>query len=95
MLSLVILKNDTNDLFIYELTGFSVNSYISSKGFSSTLDPLPEHLQMRVMEEHGTANMMKQPACNRLTDAIYASTTPVNGWRSGQSEQGEGIRSLT
>lgn len=50
---------------------------------------------MRVMEEHGTANMMKQPACNRLTDVIYALTTPVNGWRSGQSEQGEGIRSLT
>lgn len=42
---------------------------------------------MRVMEEHGIANMMKQPACNRATDAIYAITSPVNGWRSGQSAE--------
>lgn len=76
---------DSNDLFI--LTGFSVNNYIGLKGFSSTLSPLPEHLQMRVMEEHGIANMMKQPACNRATDAIYAITSPVNGWRSGQSAE--------
>lgn len=64
-----------------------MNNYIGLKGFSSTLSPLPEHLQMRVMEEHGIANMMKQPACNRATDAIYAITSPVNGWRSGQSEE--------
>lgn len=64
-----------------------MNNYIGLKGFSSTLSPLPEHLQMRVMEEHGIANMMKQPACNRVADAIYASTSPVNGWRSGQSAE--------
>lgn len=64
-----------------------MNNYIGLKGFSSTLSPLPEHLQMRVMEEHGIANMMKQPACNRATDAIYAITSPVNGWRSGQSAE--------
>lgn len=64
--------------------GFSVNNWIASKGFTATLSPLPDHLQMRVTEEHGIANMMKQRACNRMTDARYLpSSSMSNGWISG------------
>lgn len=64
-------------------TAFSVNNWIAGKGYSGTLTPLPGHLQQRVTEEHGVANMMKQHVCNRTADTVYTLSTVVNGWITG------------
>ncbi|XP_062582876.1 uncharacterized protein LOC134244633, partial [Saccostrea cucullata] len=64
------------------LEGFSLESWLLTKGESIGSVSLPEHVQYMLLEERGIANMMKDTPCSRTGDTMYNSSTPVNGWRT-------------
>lgn len=61
--------------------GMSLAKWLTDLNVDNTTNPLPDHLQSLLLEDHGIANMMKEVQCSRTTDANYTSTnTTVDGW---------------
>lgn len=61
--------------------GMSLAKWLTDLNVDNTTNPLPDHLQSLLLEDHGIANMMKEVQCSRTTDAKYTSTnTTVDGW---------------
>lgn len=61
--------------------GMSWAKWLTDLNVDNTTNPLPDHLQSLLLEDHGIANMIKEVQCSRTTDAKYTSTnTTVDGW---------------
>lgn len=64
--------------------GMSVAKWLTNLNVDNATNPLPDHLQSLLLEDHGISNMMKETHCSRTTDPKYTTTnTTVNGWNIG------------
>ena len=67
-------------MFCYQ--GFSLKTWLESKGMNGSVSPLPVYLEQLLLEERGIANMLNEEPCNR-SDPFYNGSLPINGWISG------------
>lgn len=64
------------------MIGFSLKTWLESKGINGTTSPLPVYLEHMLLEERGIANMFNDEPCNR-SDSFYNGSLSINGWISG------------